>query len=81
MGKRDYFAHGDYNVICDLCGQKYKASECKLQWNNYLACPDCFEIRNPQDFVKGVRDNMQVPLARPDQSVNFITTPVTPEDL
>lgn len=82
MGKRDYYLKGSYNKICDICGQKFKAHECRMQWNNLQACRVCFEKRNPQDFVKGVKDDQRVPIARPDAKPDkFITTPITPEDL
>lgn len=81
MGKADYYKHGDYNVICDVCGRKFKASTCKLKWNNMLACSVCFEERNPQDFVKGVADDQRVPLARPEAPDRFIVNPIKPEDL
>lgn len=82
MGKKDYFSHGNWNAICDICGQKYKGTELKMQWNNLFTCPTCFEPRNPQDFVKGVRDDMRVPIARPDSKPEtFITIPITPDDL
>jgi hypothetical protein len=81
MGAKDYYSHGNYNVICDLCGQKHKSTEVRMQWNNLLACNTCFEPRNPQDFVKGIRDDQRVPIARPDSNPKFITTQISPEDL
>jgi hypothetical protein len=81
MGKRDYFKHGDYNVICDRCGIKFKASECQMEWDNLYVCYHCWEIRQPQDFVRGIYDDQTVPIARPRGEDRFITTPVTPEDL
>ena len=81
MGHADYFKHGDYNVICDICGFKYKASETRLQWNNLLACSTCYEERHPQDFVRGIRDDQRVPIPRPDTEPVFITRDITPDDL
>jgi hypothetical protein len=57
---------GDYNVICDKCGMKRKASECRLDWQNLFVCRGCFDIRNPQDFVVGIPDIQTVEIARPD---------------
>lgn len=65
-GKKDYARIGDYNVICDICGLKFKASECQMQWNNLYVCKTCYEERQPQDFVRGLSDDMRVPIARPD---------------
>jgi hypothetical protein len=72
MGKYDYADIGNYNVICDRCGQKYKATDCKLEWNNLFVCYDCFEPRHPQDFVQGIPDHRNVPIARPDSEPTFV---------
>jgi len=66
MGSRDYLKLGDWNIICDRCGAKFKASECRFDWQNLLVCDNCWEPRHPQDFVKGIPDNQSVPFTRPD---------------
>ena len=66
MGKADFVKHGDWNVICDKCGFKRKASECRMQWDNLFVCKECFDVRHPQDSVRGVPDYQAVPIARPD---------------
>jgi len=57
---------GDWLVICDRCGMKRYASQCRLDWQNLFVCERCFEPRHPQDFVKGVPDDQTVPISRPD---------------
>lgn len=80
---RDYYAHGDYNFRCDVCGLKRKASEARLRWDNARTCAECWEPRHPQDFVRGVPETSAPPWVRPD-SQTFIedngqpTTTVTP---
>lgn len=81
MGKRDYFIFDDYNVICDRCGAKFKASECKMEWDNLFVCKWCWEPRQPQDYVRGVKDDQRAPIVRARGETQFITTEVTPEDL
>ena len=67
MGSADYYKKGDWNVICDQCGRKRKASECRLTWENYFVCADtCWQPRHPQDFVHSIADRQTVPIARPD---------------
>jgi hypothetical protein len=76
-GRRNYYNPGDYNVICDRCGFKKKRSETRLEWDNLLVCiAECYEMRQPQDFVKAVPDMRPVPIARPEAPDMFITTPV-----
>lgn len=62
----NYYKKGDWNAICDVCGQKFKASELRRRWDNLRVCPDDFEERHPQDFLKGKKDDQSVPWARPE---------------
>ena len=66
MGRSDFYKPGDWNVICDRCGMKRKASECRTTWDNLFVCRECWMPRPPQDFVRGVPDDQTVPTARPD---------------
>jgi len=68
MGHADFLRKGDWNAICDRCGFKFKFSQLKLEWDGLYVCTanGCFENRQPQDYVKGVRDDMSVPVSRPD---------------
>ena len=74
MGHADYLRNGDWNAICDRCGSKFKFSQLKLEWDGLYVCTanGCFENRQPQDYVKGVRDDMAVPVSRPDQPNVFL---------
>ena len=76
MGHADYLRNGDYNAICDRCGSKFKFSDLKLEWDGLYVCTanGCWEPRQPQDYVKGVRDDMAVPVSRPDQPNVFLDT-------
>lgn len=51
-------------------GFKVNLSDMRLQWDgNYTVDPD---IRNPQDFVRGVKDDMSLPFARPEAPNTFV---------
>jgi len=85
-GKRDYFKIGAWNARCDVCGQKRKNFEVMQRWDGLMCCkpsivPGCWEIRQPQDFVRGVKENMSVPWSRPTPPDRFIDTSVRPEDV
>jgi len=72
---RSYYKPGDYNVICDRCGGQYKRSECAIEWNGLLTClRGCWEIRQPQDFVRAKEDNQSVSIARVDINYEMSTT-------
>ena len=42
-----------------------------LRWDNCRVCYRCMEIRNPQDFVRGVPDNQAPPWTRPTPPPTF----------
>ena len=65
MGRADYIKHGDWNIVCDRCGRKRKASDCRITWDNLYVCADtCWMPRHPQDFVVGIPEDQTVPIAR-----------------
>jgi hypothetical protein len=66
-GEADYFASGEWNYYCDLCGRKNKSSRSMFTWNGLRVCRHHREIRNPQDFLRGVKDDQSVPWTRPYQ--------------
>jgi len=72
---RNYYVSGGWNVICDSCGKKIKASEAKQRWDGLIVCPADFEMRQPQDFVKARSDKITVPFTRPRPTDLFIDVP------
>ena len=64
-GKADYLDLGDWNAVCYQCGRKFKASQLRKHWQGFWVCPAHWEARHPQDFVRGVVDNMTPPFAQP----------------
>jgi len=86
---------GDYLVICDRCGFKRYASECKMTWDGYFVCADtCWEPKHPHfTDPKPLGEKQSVPIKRAEETLNFldgnqvpedgyfITTPITPDDL
>jgi hypothetical protein len=71
MGKADYLKLGDYNAICYECGRKRKAGDLKRHWQGYWVCPEHWEARHPQDFVKGTKDTQTPPWAQPVPAAVF----------
>ena len=77
-----YFKAGDYNVICDRCGFKVKASKTKKEWNGLRVCSSHWEARHPQDKIRGQRDVQRVPDPRPATDPVFVSNgEVTIDDL
>jgi len=69
---------GDWIADCDVCGRKYKASALSERWDGLMCCDDDWEIRQPQDFVRGVPDTQIAPWLRPEPPDQFITFAFTP---
>ena len=59
---------GDYNIICDVCGWKMKASHGRKRWDGYIVCKDDWEPRQPLDFYTTPNDVHVLPYTRPDSN-------------
>ena len=58
---------GDWYAICDVCGRRFFGSTLLLRWDNLRVCTDDWEPRHPQDFVRAIKENRNVPFSRPAQ--------------
>jgi len=67
QGRADYFRNGAWNFFCDLCGAKVKSTEAMKTWQGLYVCKHHKEVRNPQDFLRGVKDDQTVPWSRPEK--------------
>ena len=77
MGQADFLKLGDWNAQCFECGRKFKASQLKRHWQGYWVCPDHWEPRQPQDFVRGTKDVQTPPWTQPQPAPVFV--PVSPD--
>jgi len=64
-GRADYFALGDWNVSCFECGRKRKASGMMKNWQGYWVCPEHWEPRHPQDYVRAKTERPAPPYVQP----------------
>lgn len=62
---RNHYISGDWNITCDVCSRKIKASQSKQRWDGFIVCHADWEPRHPQDFVKARQDKISVPFTRP----------------
>lgn len=76
-GSADFYADGQWNFFCDLCGRKNKSSDGVKTWDNHYVCRHHKEVRNPQDFVRGVKDDPSVPWVRAEAPDDFVPLPWT----
>lgn len=72
-GRADYLELGDWNAVCFECGRKRKASQLKKHWQGYFVCPEHWEPRQPQDFVRSVPDIQTPPWTQPMPQDQFLS--------
>ena len=65
-------------AIDDYSGFKVHLDTLKKDWQGLLTQrPD---IRNPQDYLRGIKDDQSLPYARPETQDQFIAGPIIWED-
>jgi hypothetical protein len=65
---KDSYKPGGYYGICDECGFKFRFYELKKRWDK-------------QESLRGKKEKIGVPVARPEGTDTYITTPITQDDL
>src|ERR1017187_9375651 len=71
MSDTPNYVHGAWKVVCDDCGRWYKSFQLQMRWDGVMVCYQCWEPRQPQDFVRGVADKIAPPWTRPEQQDIF----------
>lgn len=59
---------------CQRCGTETLLTRLRKEWTGLMVCPDCYDRRHPQDFVRGVKERQSVPNARPEPADVFRDT-------
>lgn len=60
------YIHGSWNVLCDVCGFKFKSCDIQKRWDGLMVCQDDWEPRHPSDFFKIPKERYPIPYTRPD---------------
>jgi len=77
---RNYFKSGDWNVICDRCGFKKKASEVRKTWDGFYVCDEDWETRHIADFIKAPKPIQPLPWTRPEGVDVYVGPTYTTDD-
>lgn len=77
MFKRTQYIPGDWNVICDVCGHKYKASQLMKRWDGLMVCQEDWETRHPQELIRPIKERNSVPWTRPRPEGDDVSDQVT----
>lgn len=67
----NYYKSGCWNVICQVCGRKYKSDQIKKRWDGLLVCEEDYENRNILDFMRMPSDIQSVPYQNPEPADVF----------
>lgn len=59
-----YFKSGSHNIICDVCGGKFKFHQVKKRWDGLVVCKDDFENDHPQKYIRVRESGLAVPVIR-----------------
>jgi hypothetical protein len=66
-----YFKSGQWNVICDVCGKRYKIGEVRKRWDGLLVCNKDFEQDHPQKYLRVRETGQAVPIIRDEPLDDF----------
>jgi hypothetical protein len=69
---KDYYAPGDWNAVCAVCGFKHKASQLRERWDGQRVCEKDFEVRHPSDLIRVPTDDPSVPWTSPESTDTFV---------
>ena len=61
---RHYYKPGTWNVICDVCGFRFKSDQVRTRWDNLVVCQTDWEADHPQKYLKIQPDGQGVPFTR-----------------
>ena len=76
----NYYKAGEWNVTCDVCSRKIKSGQARKRWDGFIVCPEDYETRHPQDFVRARQDKITVPYTRPIPTLVYTNIPFIPPD-
>ena len=69
-------------AICAFSGFKVPVADLVRNWDGQMVDKRFVDKRNPQDFVRGVKDDQRLPVSRPEPEDVFLgTNEVTPDSL
>lgn len=69
---KNYYAKGQWNIICDVCGRKVKSGDVRKRWDGAIVCQTDFESRHPLDFIRGRKESLTVPWTSPEPEDVFV---------
>lgn len=72
MGRKLHYIGGSFYRVDDRTGFPQRAERTRKEWTGLIVDEGVFEARQPQDLVRGVKDQQNVPEARPDAPPQYV---------
>lgn len=68
---RNYFKSGEWNIYCMVCNRKIKSGIAMKRWDGLIVCPEDYENRHPQDFLRARQERISVPFTSDTSFTSF----------
>lgn len=68
---QNYLKLGSWNVICDVCGRKFKNTDVRKRWDGFVVCSQDWETRHVSDFIRARPEKNNVRDSRPEVEDQF----------
>lgn len=65
------YVAGEWNLVCDVCGFRFKSGKIKKRWDGLLVCKDDWETDHPQKYIRVREDGQSVPYIRDEPADQF----------
>jgi hypothetical protein len=72
MSHVSHYRKGLHLFMCQICASVHHSDVKRIMWNGAIVCPDCWNPREAQDFVRGVKDNQAVDNPSPEPEDVFL---------
>lgn len=78
-----WWKSGQFNVLCDVCGFKFKSIDLRQRWDGLMVCQNDWETRHPQELIRPIQDQNKLPWTRPEPPNQYVsvTYSVVPQAL
>src|SRR6266511_658596 len=67
----NYFASGQHNILCDVCGFKFKSDQIRKRWDGLMVCAKDYELDHPSKYIRVRETGIAVPDIREENLNNM----------
>lgn len=67
----NYYVSGSHNIICDVCGVRFKFGDVRKRWDGLIVCHKDYEQDHPQKYLRVRETGQAVPIIRDEPVDTF----------